>query len=269
VAHRKVQPIAQQLGVAAPVEALPPAVDLREFFPVVINQDPLNSCTSATAAALTAYFQRRAHGRSLEASVLFLYKVTRNLLGLHGDSGALLRMNMQALRLFGVVPEPYWPYDPARLDAEPQAFHYMYAANYKVTAYYRLDEPGSTREALLARVRTNLAAQLPAMFGFFLFPSIALTSVDGAIPRPSRGERPTHSHALVAVGYDDTKEIRNPIDGRTSRGALRTRNSWGPLWGDGGYGWLPYDYVLDGFTSDWWSVIDADFVDTAAFGLRQ
>ena len=104
VAHRKVQPIARRLGVAAPVEALPPAVDLREFFPAVINQNPLNSCTSATAAALTAYFQRRAHGRSLEASVLFLYKVTRNLLGLHGDSGALLRMNMQALRLFGVVP---------------------------------------------------------------------------------------------------------------------------------------------------------------------
>jgi len=269
VDHRLVRPFVESLGIARAVPALPGEIDLTAFFPRVINQDPLNSCTAATTAALTSYFQRKAHERVFEASVLFLYKVTRNLLGLQGDSGAFLRTSMQALRLFGVVPEERWPYDTTLLDREPQTFHYVFAGNYKAKVYYRLDAPGIGRDALLARVRTNLAAQLPSMFGLFLFPSIAFASSTGSVPYPARGERPNLSHALVAVGYDDQKEIRNPIDGAATRGALRVRNSWGPMWGEGGYGWLPYEYLISGLTSDWWSLVEADFVDTGQFGFRQ
>jgi C1A family cysteine protease len=268
VAHRLVRPFVDSLGIAQPVAVLPAAVDVSEFFPPVIDQGSLNSCTAATTAALTSYFQRQAHGRSFEASPLFLYKLTRNLLGLHGDSGALLRTTMQALRLFGAVPESVWPYDPTRLDLEPETFHYAYAGNYKAKAYYRLDLPGAGTAALLDRARTNLAAKLPAMFGLFVFPSMAFATVTGDVPVPARGERPTLSHALVAVGYDDAKEIRNPVDNAISRGALRVRNSWGAGWGETGYGWLPYDYVLKGLTSDWWSLVEADFVDTGQFGFR-
>jgi len=268
VAHPRVRPALDRLQIAAPVIPLPAAVDLRTFFPVPVNQGALNSCTAATTAGLISYFQQKAYGRSLDASVMFLYKAARNLLGAHGDSGAVLRTAMQALRLFGVAPEFVWPSDPMNLDAEPQAFHYAYASNYKAKTYYRLDEPGLSPDALMARVRTNLAAQLPSMFGFFVFPSIVLAGPDGAIPYPVRGETPTESHALVAVGYDDARQVRNPIDGRTTIGALRVRNSWGPAWGDGGYGWFPYEGVLGGLTSDWWSLIEAEFVDTNQFGLR-
>ncbi|AMY09266.1 Papain family cysteine protease [Luteitalea pratensis] len=268
VDHRVVRPFVESLGIAEPSAALPDAVDLRAFFPPVIDQNPLNSCTAATAAAIMSYFQRKAHDRQIEPSVLFLYKVTRNLLGLRGDSGALLRTSMHALRLFGVLPEQRWPYDPALVDVEPDTFHYLFAANYKAKAYYRLDTSGVDGEALLARLRTNLAAQLPAMFGLFAFPSLAFAAATGAVPYPARGERPTLSHALVAVGYDDGKEVRNPIDGVTRRGALRVRNSWGPQWGEAGYGWLPYAYILNGLTSDWWSVVEADFVDEGQFGFQ-
>jgi C1A family cysteine protease len=268
VDHRVVRPFVESLGIKEPVPALPGAVDVSVFFPPAINQGPLNSCTAATAAALMSYFQRRAHDRTIEPSVLFLYKVTRNLLGLQGDSGALLRTTMQALRIFGDVPEERWPYVPALLDVEPQTFHYGFAGNYKAKAYYRLDVAGAGRAALLARVRTNLAAQLPSMFGLFAFPSIAIATSTGAVPYPARGERPSLSHALVAVGYDDAKKIRNPIDGVTRRGALRVRNSWGTQWGEAGYGWLPYDYILNGLTSDWWSLVEADFVDVGQFGFR-
>jgi C1A family cysteine protease len=153
------------------------------------------------------------------------------------------------------------------VDREPLPFHYVFASNYKAKTYYRIDPPGVSREALLARVRTNLAAQLPSMFGVFMFASARFGQTTGDVPLPARGERPELSHALVTVGYDDAKEIRNPIDGQVSRGALRVRNSWGAQWGDAGYGWLPYEYVRAGLTSDWWSLIEADFVDTGQFGL--
>lgn len=43
---------------------------------------------------LVEYFELRARGRYLNASRLFLYKVTRNLLGWTGDTGAFLRNTM-------------------------------------------------------------------------------------------------------------------------------------------------------------------------------
>jgi len=33
-----------------------------------------------------------------------------------------------------------------------------------------------------------------------------------------------------------------------------------------GYGWLPYDYVLNGLAEDWWTLIKQSWVDTGQFG---
>ena len=51
---------------------------------------------------MVEYFERKAFGRHIDASRLFLYKVTRNLLRLTGDTGAYQRSTMGAMRLFGV-----------------------------------------------------------------------------------------------------------------------------------------------------------------------
>jgi C1A family cysteine protease len=126
--------------------------------------------------------------------------------------------------------------------------------------YYRLDPAGTTRAKRLEAIKTGLAAGLPSMFGFTVYSSIpAAGDGKGEIPFPTTGDTVQGGHAVLAVGYDDAKKIG------TSKGALLIRNSWGVGWGDAGYGWLPYDYVLKGLANDFWSLVQADFVDTSLF----
>jgi C1A family cysteine protease len=248
---------------------LPDAVDLRASASPVEDQGALGSCTAQAGAGLIEYYERKSFGRHVEASRLFLYKATRNLMKAKGDSGAFLRTTMGAMVLFGAPPEPYWPYTDAAagFDKEPPAFCYAFAQNYKTLLYYRHDPAGAARAAVLERLKTYLAAGHPAMFGFTVYSSVAQAETTGRIPVPFGRERIEGGHAVVAMGYDDALTIANASGGEPSLGALLIRNSWGKVWGEKGYGWLPYAYVLRGLAEDFWSVLKKEWIDTGAFKI--
>jgi C1A family cysteine protease len=242
------------------VKAAPAAIDLREWCSPIEDQKSIGSCTAHAGVGMLEYYQRRAFGKHIDASRLFLYKVTRNLLGWNGDTGAYLRDTMKALVMCGVPPEHYWPYDIAKYDEEPTAFLYALGDNYEAVKYYRLDPAGTTRAQRLEAIKANLAAGLPSMFGFTVYSSIpASGDGKGEIPYPTTGDTVQGGHAVLAVGYDDARKIG------TAKGALLIRNSWGTAWGAAGYGWLPYAYVLKGLANDFWALVQADFVDTDLF----
>lgn len=104
------------------------------------------------------------------------------------------------------------------------------------------------------------------MFGFTVYNSISQAGGSGKIPHPTPAEKVAGGHAIAAVGYDNALKIKNTNPGAVeTTGALLIRNSWGTGWGDHGYGWLPYDYVLNGLAVDWWSLLKNEWVDTGAF----
>ncbi|MBI5026381.1 MAG: cysteine protease, partial [Nitrospirae bacterium] len=83
---------------------IPASVDLRAWCSLVEDQGSLGSCTANAGVGMVEYYEKRAFGRHIDASRLFLYKATRNLLHWTGDTGAFLRSTMGALVLFGVPP---------------------------------------------------------------------------------------------------------------------------------------------------------------------
>lgn len=250
---------------AAPAPAAPPPaqVDLRAWFSPIEDQGHLGSCTANAAVGLLEYFERRASGRHVDASRLFLYKAERNLLGLTGDTGAYLRTAMEALVLFGAPPEHYWPYDgrPAAsnplYDVEPPAFCYALGASYEAVKYFRLDPKATPAAQVLANIRLFVAGGFPCMFGFPVYTEYDHPLPGGLVAFPTAGYR--GGHANVVAGYDDNLMIGK------DKGALLIRNSWGPSWANGGYGWMSYRYVTEGLATDWWSMISAKWVDTGQF----
>lgn len=266
---KSVRSMLRETGISEATRTdLPDSVDLKAWCSPIEDQGKIGSCTAHAGISIVEYFERRAFGNHLDASRLFLYKVTRNLLHYTGDTGAFLRSAMAALALFGVPPEEYWPYDPADFDKEPPGFCYALARNYQAISYYRLDVPGTAKDALLAAIKKNLAAGIPAMFGFTVYNSYIQSAKTGKIPFPAANEKMVGGHAVAAVGYDDSLSIRNTgTDSPETKGALLIRNSWGAGWGTDGYGWLPYEYVLKGLAVDWWSLLKCEWIDTGIFKL--
>ena len=263
--NRSISEMAKALGINYGLAGLPPAANLTPWFSPIEDQGALGSCTANAGVGIVEYFERRAFGRYINASRLFLYKVTRDLLHWTGDTGAYLRTTMEALSVFGTPPEEYCPYIISNFDNEPSSLCYAFAQNYQAISYFRLDGPTTTPDQLLHHIKSCIHKGVPSMFGFTCYNSLSQANSTGMIPFPSPGEHVIGGHAVVAAGYDDNIIITNSFNGQKSKGAFLIRNSWGTGWGNNGYGWLPYEYVLSQLAVDWWCLLKSEWLDTGRF----
>jgi len=234
-----------------PRSAKPAQVDLREF----ISSPPIPHGAQVTAAVavlgLVQYFERRTVGDVAAGSPRFLYYTARRLAGTTGDNGAGLRTTLKALVRFGCPPAKYCEFDAAAhdsaaCDAAPDAFAFGFQREFADLRYVRLDPPTASGSEVLQTLKNSLAAGFACTAGA----TIGDAAVEaGGIPYPTRHDSVAGATGFTVVGYDDAYRIRS------TKGALLIRGTFGPEWGEQGFGYLPYRFVEDRLAYDFWTLL--------------
>jgi C1A family cysteine protease len=232
-----------KLGAPSPMLGVlfvpnPPSVDLRPKIDWIYNQGQENSCTAHCSASMDKFIRRMKKQPDFDASRAFQYWNTRNLEGTeHQDDGAYIRDAMKVLNTIGAVPEESWEYNASTLYAVPPQALYPTAEQNKITTYWQINQ---TRNDL----QYCLAQGFPFVFGIEVFDAMDSYEVarTGIVPMPNSGDKVLGGHAIMCVGYDNSKQW------------YIIQNSWGKDWGDKGFFYLPYEFVETDCSSDFWTI---------------
>ncbi len=225
------------------VSSRPNAVDNSKWCTEIVQQGVIGSCTACMFASMVEYNDKR-YGKTPTSnprvSRLFEYYATRKIEGtVDEDSGAYIRDAIKAGYQYGVVRAQLWPYKVTKLTVNPNQKVWDAAATRKITSYHRIDD-GDIETMKQALAEGDLIG-----FGFMVYDNFLTLqmSSSGFLNVPSESDQLVGGHAVVLVGYDDSKK------------AFKVRNSWGKDWGLKGYFWMSYDYVRNvSLCNDFWVI---------------
>ncbi|WP_395752927.1 hypothetical protein [Prosthecobacter sp.] len=256
--------------------------DLRSKLPPVSHQGAVQNCTAHSVLAMAEYHLLFNQGKKNEHrggsparkpdmpstdpfARLFLYKVAREILGVSQDVGCTLRASVKAMRTFGCLRERNWPTSLKNLNRNPTIAELEVARRIEPLSYCRLDHPGHDGQATLEKLLFCLADGYPVAFGLSIYDSIDEMTSNHIIPFPGNDSRVIGGHTVLAVGYRfkpakkkkgarkrDAEPSRDADENDPLDGEILIRNSWGADWGDGGHAWLPFRYITDHLSFDFW-----------------
>ena len=221
-------------------EQLPSSVDLRTDWGDILDQGDLGSCVSNSVAYCVRHvFQKEALG-TFNASRLFIYYNGRVLeqTATDEDTGLSVRGGYKSVGSYSTCSEVTWPYNPDKFAIKPSKEAYDAASQHKTFRYLRVRQN-------INELKKCLKDGYPISFGMTVYDSFMSTSVaqNGIVPLPKPDtEEVAGGHCVTLCGYQDDK------------GVFIGCNSWGTQWGDKGFFYIPYNYVLNkALVSDLWT----------------
>jgi len=210
-------------------------VDLRSKLRIMYDQGNLGSCT-ANALCYSFIYDDPTYSPSR----LFLYYNERLLdKSVNEDAGSTLTQGIVALEKYGVCSEYTWPYIINKFKIKPPTNAYSEGLQHQVLSSLRVEQT-------IQSMKGCLISGFPFVVGIQIYSSFESATVakTGYVPMPNiKKEQLLGGHAVICMGYNDTK------------GVWIMKNSWGPNWGDQGYFYLPYNYLLSSTLSgDMWQI---------------
>lgn len=232
---------------------IPSRISLRDKIPLPWEQGALGSCVAFSAIGAHMF----AHQGEPMLSALDLYWKARFFEdAIEEDSGCMIRDAVKALQKWGVCTEKTWPYLIRKFRVDPPKVADQEALKYRITSYARV--------VSLQDCMNCLARGYPFIVGFSVYQSFLseVTEKTGIVQMPNEeGDPMIGGHAVLVTGLDQNFH-ENPIFKKsglskedTPNFMFECRNSWGTKWGNGGYFYMPADYLNDtDLSSDMWMI---------------
>ena len=215
----------------------PDRADHRAEMPQVFDQGQVGTCVACASAYYDKTFQeQREHGWGMRAaahrfSPMFIYAQRQDT---SVDGGMTIREAMKLINQQGVCTLAEMPYREDAIDVSPTAAQRRAARPFRSRSFARL--------STIADVESYLADNC-LVAGLMVHQSF-MDAPRGRIPMPIRGDPFVGGHALCFVGFDGPRRL------------LFFANSWGPGWGESGFGTIAYDVFL-ALLMDAWGMVDA------------
>lgn len=221
-------------------EKLPVLFSLKDNkMPEVLDQGQLGSCTANAICNSLRKLEMDEKIDTRPRSRLFLYYNERDMEGnVSEDTGAQIRDGVKSVNELGVCFEDTWPYIIEKFAIKPTVEAYTEALQHRSVKYHRVSQTEQD-------IKHALFSGYPVIFGFAVYESIRNASVakSGIVPYPAKHEQQLGGHAIILTGWNDKNRL------------FQFQNSWGTGWGDSGFGYLPYKYVLNSeLADDFWII---------------
>lgn len=223
---------------------LPSSVDLVPKFPPIGNQNPYGTCVSwavgyniktALNGMSKNYSSSQLASQANQFSPKDLFTAIPDSKKGADCNGTNFTDALTILQDRGVATMQTVPYNSLG-DCSSNGLQSSWTteANNNKIKYWRKIE-GS-----IASIKQNLANNVPVILGAKLADNFMSWNSDIVLNSSSSyNQVGQHAyHAMVIAGYDDAKG---------ANGAFRVINSWDTIWGDNGYIWIDYNYLINEF----------------------
>uniref|UniRef100_UPI0009FDC39F C1 family peptidase n=1 Tax=Methylobacterium sp. B34 TaxID=95563 RepID=UPI0009FDC39F len=203
---------------------LPERVDLASRFPIAGNQGRQGSCVAwAVGYAARAYYAEVAEDRNVRdpkniPSPAYIYNIITDN-NYQCNSGSRISAALNLLRDKGSLSLSNYPYDALQCH-RPNIDQQRQANDFKIERWLAVDY------SKLDQIKGELAKGHPVIVSVRL--SKAFHRLHAGEIYQVVGGHEEEWHAIPIVGYDEKRQ------------AFKFLNSWGPGWGDHGFGWISY-----------------------------
>lgn len=224
------------------IEGLPPHFDLRQLaeWGSIYDQGQLGSCVSNSISASLRWIFMRENKGIFNPSRLFIYYNGREIEGYDAaeDSGISIRGGFQSVGRNSVCGEDNWQYIEKNFSIKPPQGCYDAANTHNQFQYLGVAQNENI-------IKKCISDGYPISFGLILYDSFMSTTVarTGKVPVPDlTKDQRCGGHCVTITGYSDDSKCFTVL------------NSWSENWGDKGYCYIPYEYILNSqLASDFWS----------------